>query len=226
MCRCVKWPTLIIWLLHSDLFTTEVELNFWVYNETTTKEVRSTEGECCIHAYDCNIITHRLTLPSSPNSFWRKTKFLLSPTHRTPLIWHPVTYFQNEIEAEMTPVRYHRDPNQIAECLTLWQKRTFRKLSKNGDCGTGATCGRELLRGWRRPIGLMVRFIIFTASVQKIFDQPAYEALIQAKRRQEVIDIRQMTREKILCAVWWHLFGRNWTRSTKTRGAFVSNISR
>jgi hypothetical protein len=28
--------------------------------------------------------------------FWQNTKWLSSPTHRTPLIWHPVTssYFQ------------------------------------------------------------------------------------------------------------------------------------
>jgi hypothetical protein len=40
--------------------------------------------------------TPRLTLPSSPSSFWRNIKWLSSPTHRTPLIWHPVTsyYFQ------------------------------------------------------------------------------------------------------------------------------------
>jgi hypothetical protein len=40
--------------------------------------------------------TPRLTLPSSPTSFWRKTKWLSSPTHRNSLIWHPVTpsYFQ------------------------------------------------------------------------------------------------------------------------------------
>jgi hypothetical protein len=35
--------------------------------------------------------TPSLTLPSSPSSFWRNTKWLSSPTHRTPLIWHPVT---------------------------------------------------------------------------------------------------------------------------------------
>jgi hypothetical protein len=37
-----------------------------------------------------------LTLPSSPSSLWRNTKWLSSPTHRNPLIWHPVTsyYFQ------------------------------------------------------------------------------------------------------------------------------------
>jgi hypothetical protein len=36
--------------------------------------------------------------------------------------------------------------------------------------GPVSTCGREILRGWRRPIGLMVGFKIFTASVLKIFD--------------------------------------------------------
>ena len=35
-------------------------------------------------------------LPSSPTSFWPKTKRLSSPIHHTPLIWHPVTssYFK------------------------------------------------------------------------------------------------------------------------------------
>ena len=53
--------------------------------------------------------TPRLTLPSSPTSFWRKTKLLLSTTHRYPPIWHPVTssYSKTEIEAERTPVWYH-----------------------------------------------------------------------------------------------------------------------
>ena len=84
--------------------------------------------------------TPRLTLPSSPNSFWRKTKLLLSPTHRTPLIWHPVTssYFQNWNwswkDAGLIPLRRSR-PN-CRHCLTLWQKRTSRKRSKNGDGGT------------------------------------------------------------------------------------------
>jgi len=31
----------------------------------------------------------RLTLPSSPIGFWRKTILLSSPIHCTPLIWHP-----------------------------------------------------------------------------------------------------------------------------------------
>jgi hypothetical protein len=36
--------------------------------------------------------------------------------------------------------------------------------------GPVSTCGRELLRGWWRPIGLMVRFMICTASVRNILD--------------------------------------------------------
>ena len=40
--------------------------------------------------------------------------------------------------------------------------------------GPVSTCGRELLRGLRRPIGLMVRFMVFTALVRKILDPPTY----------------------------------------------------
>jgi len=40
--------------------------------------------------------------------------------------------------------------------------------------GPVSTCGRELLRGWRRPIGLMVSFMIFTGSVRKILDTTLY----------------------------------------------------
>jgi hypothetical protein len=39
--------------------------------------------------------------------------------------------------------------------------------------GPVSTCGRELLRGWWRPIGLMVCFMIFTASVRNILDTPS-----------------------------------------------------
>jgi hypothetical protein len=42
--------------------------------------------------------------------------------------------------------------------------------------GPVSTCGRELLRGWWWLIGLVVNFMIFTASVQKILDQPSYNA--------------------------------------------------
>jgi len=40
--------------------------------------------------------------------------------------------------------------------------------------GPVSTCRRELLRGWRWPIGLMVSFKIFRASVSKILDTTLY----------------------------------------------------
>ena len=77
-----------------------------------------------------------------PTSFWRKTKLLLSPIHCAPLIWHSVTssYFLkwnwSREDAGSIPLRRFRAKRR--KCLTLWQKRTFRKRSKNGgDGGTG-----------------------------------------------------------------------------------------
>ena len=79
---------------------------------------------------------------ASPTSFWPKTKLLLSPTHRTPLSWHPVTsscflkWNWSWKDASSIPLRRFRLKRR--KCLTLWQKRTFRKRSKNGgDGGTG-----------------------------------------------------------------------------------------
>jgi hypothetical protein len=55
--------------------------------------------------------------------------------------------------------------------LTLWQKRTSRKLSKKYETvGPVSTSGREPYRGWWRSLGLMVIFMIFTASVRNILD--------------------------------------------------------
>jgi len=51
-------------------------------------------------------------------------------------------------------------------------QEAFQKLEET--VGPASTWGRDLLRGWRRPIGLMVSFAIFTASVRKILDQPMY----------------------------------------------------
>jgi len=62
--------------------------------------------ECWVYGYDpafgenrpgrFTMTTPRLTLPSSSTSFWRKTRWLSSPTQHIPLIWHPVTssYFK------------------------------------------------------------------------------------------------------------------------------------
>jgi hypothetical protein len=41
--------------------------------------------------------------------------------------------------------------------------------------GPVPACGRELLRGWRWPIGLTASFTIFTASVSKILDATLYK---------------------------------------------------
>ena len=70
------------------------------------------------------ITTHRLTLPFSPISFCRKTKLLLSSTHRTPLIWSPVTYSYmlkwnwSWKDAGLISLRRYRQNRR--ECLTLW----------------------------------------------------------------------------------------------------------
>jgi len=92
--------------------------------------------------------THHLTLPSSPTSFWRKTKWLLSPTHCTTLIWHPVASFYflkwnwSWKDAGSIPLRRSRPKRR--KCFTLWQKRTSRKRSKNGgDGGTGVYMREE-----------------------------------------------------------------------------------
>jgi hypothetical protein len=83
--------------------------------------------------------------------------------------------FKNEIEAERTPIWYHwGDPGQIAE--STWysdRKGTPGSVPKVKETmGPVSTYWRELLRGWWRPIGLMVRFMIFTPSVQNILDKP------------------------------------------------------
>jgi hypothetical protein len=40
--------------------------------------------------------------------------------------------------------------------------------------GPVSTCRREILRGWWRPMGLMVSFMIFTASVRNVLDTNTY----------------------------------------------------
>jgi hypothetical protein len=82
--------------------------------------------------------TSRLTLPSSPSSFWRNTKCMLSPPP-TVLSWFGTLWllpiYKNEIVAERTLFWYHWDPGRIAESAWHWQKRTSRKRFKNGGDG-------------------------------------------------------------------------------------------
>jgi hypothetical protein len=74
--------------------------------------------------------------------FLVKYKLAVTPTHRTPLIWEPVTssYFQNWNwrwkDAGLISLRRSRPNRRV--CLTPWQKITTRKRSKNeGDSETG-----------------------------------------------------------------------------------------
>jgi hypothetical protein len=87
-----------------------------------------------LHHYNSPSHTSVLT-----QQFLAKNKWLSSPTHRAPLIWHPETssYFQkrNWKDADLIPMRRSRPSHR--ECLTLWQKRTSRRCSKNdGEGGT------------------------------------------------------------------------------------------
>jgi hypothetical protein len=73
-------------------------------------------------------------------------------------------------------VCYHwGDPDWITE--SAWhsdRKELPRKVPKMEDTMVPAsTCGRELLRGWWQPIGLMVSFTIFKTSVRNILDIPS-----------------------------------------------------
>jgi hypothetical protein len=101
----------------------------------------------------CFIMTTlRLTLPSSPSSFWRNTKWLSSPTHRTPLIWHPVTssYFQ-KMKLKLKRRRLDTIEEIQAESqsvLVTDRKGLPGSVPKTEETvGPVSTCGRELLRG-------------------------------------------------------------------------------
>jgi hypothetical protein len=121
----------------------------------------------------------RLTLPSSPSSFWRNKNGCHPPP--TVLHWFGTLWLfpisQNEIEAERTPVWYHwGDPGRIAQSAWHCDRKglpgSVPKMQET--LGLVSTCGRELLRVWWRPMGLMLSFIIFTASVRNILDTLVY----------------------------------------------------
>jgi hypothetical protein len=83
---------------------------------------------------------------------------------------------KNEIEAERTSVWYHwRDPGRIVESAWHSDRKGLpgRVPNMEETVGPVITGGRELLRGWWRPIGLIVSFMIFTASVLNILDTPS-----------------------------------------------------
>ena len=93
----------------------EVGIGYGTCQRVLTEELRMH------HVAAFTMITPRLTLPSSPTSFWWKTIWLSSPIQHTPLIWHPMTssYFQKWNwtwkDAGLMPLRRHR-PNR-RECF-------------------------------------------------------------------------------------------------------------
>jgi hypothetical protein len=118
--------------------------------------------------------TPHLTLPSSPSSFWQNTKWLSSPTHHTPLVWHPVSssYFQirnwNWKDAGLKPLRRSR-PNPT-EWLALDRKGLASSVPKMEEMvGLVSICGRYLFQGWWQSTGLMVSFMIFLQCQSGIF---------------------------------------------------------
>jgi hypothetical protein len=142
----------------------------------TCEDVAPNFGE---NRHDCfTMTTPRITLPSSPSRFWRNKKWLSSPSTVVPwfgALWLlPIS--KNEIEAKRMPVWYHwGDLGRIVESAWHWQKRTSRKRFKNwGDGGTGVYMREGSTSRVMRKIGLMVIFMIFTASVRNIFDTPSY----------------------------------------------------
>ena len=91
---------------------------------------------------------------------------------------HTQARTRTHIQAERTPVRYHwGHPGRNAESAWHSHRKELPGFVPKMEetVGPVSTCGRELLRGWRRPIGLMVSFMVFTASVRKILDPPTYQ---------------------------------------------------
>ena len=129
--------------------------------------------------------TPRRTLPSSPNSFWRKTKLLSSANHRTPLFGHPVTssYFQkwnwNRKDAGSIPLRSR--PNRIVR-LTLTEKNfqeAFQKWSRWWDRCLHA--GGNYFAGDGGPIGLWWVLWFSQRQSGKFLDQPSYNTAVAGK---------------------------------------------
>jgi hypothetical protein len=78
-----------------------------------------------------------------------------------------------KIKLELKERRFDTIEDIQAESLRVIDtlgENGFQECSKKGDGGTGVYMLERILRGWWRPIGLMVSFVIFTASVRNILD--------------------------------------------------------
>jgi hypothetical protein len=82
--------------------------------------------------------TPRLTLPSSPSNFWRNKKMAVVPHPPYSPDLAPCDFcLFPKMNLKLNGRRFdHMKCRSLRrECLTLWQKRTSRKRSKNGDDG-------------------------------------------------------------------------------------------
>jgi hypothetical protein len=71
--------------------------------------------------------------------------------------------------------------------------------------GPVSTCGRELIRGWWRQIGLVVSFMIFTASVQNILDTPSY-MILDATGSTVLLPVLSHSIYLLICTAYLTLF--------------------
>jgi hypothetical protein len=123
-------------------------------------------------------------------------------------LWLPPVS-KNEIEAERMPVWYHWVvPGRIAESAWHSDRKGFPGSvpKREETVGPVSTCGRELLRGWWRPIGLIVSFMIFTASVRNILDTPSY---VSDNKLHVVAENMPHRRLKEGCRLWNGICNRN-----------------
>jgi hypothetical protein len=154
-------------------FTTLLKGQELVMGKPTGSDERIGHASC----RSFTMTTPCLTLLFSHSSFCQNTKWLSSPP--TVLSWFGTLRLlptsKTEIEAERTPVWYQwGDPSQIAESGWHSNRKDFQEALKMEKVRPVSTCGRKLLRGWWRPIGLMVSFMILTASVQNTLNTTTY----------------------------------------------------
>jgi hypothetical protein len=107
-------------------------------------------------------------------AFSGEIQMAVIPPYCTLLIWHPVTYsyFQKQNwswkYAGLIPLRRSRPNRRVLDNDSKGLPGSIPKMEEA--VGPVSTCGREILWGWWRPIGLMVSFMIFTAAVRNILD--------------------------------------------------------
>jgi hypothetical protein len=157
---------------------------FWVYRDvfmaTAWKRAKTSSPDFGENGPGCfTMTTPRLTLPSSPSNFWQNIKWLSSPAHCTPLIWHPVSSSclqkWNWNWKDAGSILFEGIQVESQNMLDTDRKGLPGSVTATEETvGPVCTCGMELLRGWWRLMGLMVSFLIFTASVRNILGTSSY----------------------------------------------------